>query len=214
VTNGKRLICVTGIDGSGKTTLLARLAERLPNCRLVTIWDYLYEPEASDPVPFAGKAGADGYLESLGHPARAEFLLKYMRKAVERALRSRAETLLIDAYWYKYFASELAMHGDAILPDLAAIVADFPKPDLVFFIDFDAPSALLRKKSYSGYESGYDPERRPEGFIAFQSKAFANLKRLAAANDAIVLDGASPVETKVDQCLAAVARITSGGSSN
>ncbi len=206
MTNGKRLIGITGIDGSGKTTLLARLAASLPNSRTVTIWDLMKEPELDPKHSFRDKKEVDAYLRSLGHPERAEFLFGYLDQALGRALRGSDENLLIDAYWYKYFASELAMHGERARPDLRRFVAHFPKPDALFFIAFDAPSALRRKKTFSGYESGYDPARSPESFIAFQSKSYANLQTLMREAGAIVLDGESPVEAKVEICLRELAR--------
>jgi dTMP kinase len=201
VTEGKRIICVSGIDGSGKTTLLGRLAENLPETRTVTIWDIMKFPEPGAKIAFRDKKEVDDYLQKMGHPERAIFLFECLTTAMNRALKAPEKTLLIDAYWYKYYSTELAMHGESARKELDAAIRDFPAVDTLFFIAFNANSALARKKSFSGYESGYAPERTPESFVAFQSLAYENLKPLMKDAGAIVLDGETPVETKLAVCL-------------
>lgn len=192
-------ICITGIDGSGKTTLIAEIAKRT-GARVVTIWDLMKTPDSQAKPMFRSKEEVDSYLKSLHFPARTHFLFHCMSEAVSRALAEKSDLIVYDAYWYKYWASEVAMGGDRETAlSLASGMAD---PDLIFFIDLPAAEALARKKRYSGYESGYTGT--DEGYVRFQGAAYENLKSIMKEKGARFLNGAHSVEENLRVCLQAI----------
>jgi dTMP kinase len=191
--NGKKLVCVTGMDGSGKSTLLSRLGREIPDSRVVSIWDLVRDRAPGEPIPpFTDSRGADAYLASLDPLDRAAFIFGALREAIARGMRSEASTLLIDAYWYKYYSTELGMQGESARARLDALVADFPPVDTLVFLDAEPRVTLARKENYSAYETGFDPEKSREGFLAFQTKSYENLKALMGEAGAIRIDATAP----------------------
>lgn len=184
-----RLICVTGPDGSGKSTqveLLTRaLATRGHSVLPCGIWD-LFE-QGGEVRPFESKQDIDRYLGALDGTSRAFFLFHAMYGALDRALRERPDVVLLNAYWYKYFATEIA-HGTA-QERLLPLVSVFPRPERTFYLKLDPRTALGRKKRLSGYETGF---RGAEGFLPFQAKAHRALESLA--DEWRVIDGRGSIE--------------------
>lgn len=199
--NEKRLVAITGMDGSGKSTLVGKLAadlaETAGGCRVVGIWDLVKEPDPAEPIriPFRDWAGADRFLRSLAPPDRAKFIFGCLGLALERGLRAPERTLLVDAYWYKYFVAEVVMQGESARPALESLVRDFPTPHHLFFLAIEPEGTVTRKTSYSGYESGYDPRGDAAGFLAFQRRSYACLKDLMETRSAFELDGRASTET-------------------
>jgi thymidylate kinase len=196
VTNTRapgRLVCVTGPDGSGKSTLVAGLVDRLrgetgAGVRVVSIWDLLARPDirASFPVD---PSRVDAYLASLGGHARAHFLLHCLAEATAQAVSSGAPWLLLDGYWYKYLAIEIA-HG-AAEADVTALTARFPEPALVLYLDAPAAAAVARKTRFSRYESGLAATPDAATFSAFQAKVRPVLERWAERRGWVRIDGAA-----------------------
>ncbi len=194
-----KLICVTGIDGSGKSTLVNKLNEEIKNSKIVTIWDLMKKPSLRECFSFKSKEDIDRYLEQLHHPARALFmfhcLAEPMTLAFEEAKEKGTEVLLLDGYWFKYAASEIAFGAN---PDeIRGLAKVFPDPDLVLYIEIDSKVALSRKKTFSGYEGGYDPGRTEQGFIDFQSRSHQMMKMLVQNQKVKVLNGLDSVENKL-----------------
>lgn len=190
-----KLIVVTGPDGSGKTTQITRLAELLERggkhrAAAVTIWDLLLDPSCRGTLLFEEPAHVDRYLAILHPTSRALFLYSCFHEALVLARRRQADVLLVNAYWYKYYATEVAHGGDrALLRDLARF---FPEPDLTFYLKVPPEEAFARKAELSGYESGFARERTREAFVAFQRTAHAELDRLADELRWLPLDGRAP----------------------
>jgi dTMP kinase len=159
------IICVTGPDGSGKSTLVEHLVHALPHAKEVTIWDAL---DNKDAALFSSKKDVDTYLCILSPEARLLFMAHALRYAVDTALASGIETILLNAYYYKYFASEAAMGAHQDLIDTLA--ATFPTPDKTIFLSLSPEISASRKKYLSKYECGCR-EATTENFIDFQKKA-------------------------------------------
>lgn len=191
------LICVTGPDGSGKTTQIGKIAERIERkgkrkAVAVTIWDLLLDPATKGKIPFRSPGEVDSYLEVLHPTSRALFLYHCFHQALELAKRRKPDVLLINSYWYKYFATEVAHGGDPErLEHLAQI---FPEPDLTFYLKVDPEEAFRRKAHLSGYETGFANPKTKEAFVAFQKKAHEVLDRLAKKKNWIELKGTEPVD--------------------
>jgi thymidylate kinase len=191
------LICVTGPDGSGKTTQIGKIAERLERkggrkAVPVTIWDLLLDPATKGKIPFRSPAEVDAYLEVLHPTSRGLFLYHCFHQALALAQRRKPDVVLLNAYWYKYYATEVAHGGD---PERLAHVAEiFPEPTLTFYLKVDPEEAFRRKAHLSGYETGFANPRSKEAFVAFQKKAHDVLDRLAKQKNWIELNGTESVD--------------------
>jgi thymidylate kinase len=195
MANGPTLICVTGPDGAGKTTQIARIADAL-NKRgkkkivPMTIWDMLLDPTTRGRVAFKSPAELDTFLEILSPMARMLFLSHCLYAALDLAYARKADLILANGYWYKYWATEVAHGGD---PDaMLDLMKVFPEPLLTFYLDITAEEAFRRKARLSGYETGFAAERTLEAFTAFQARARPPLERLARDKQWVRLNGREP----------------------
>lgn len=164
-----KLIVITGADGTGKTTLIKRLATEFESCYCASVWDLLRQ--SNNTLPFKSKSDIDLFLCALTPNSRLLFLAHALRFSIDKALQSDAETILMDSYYYKYFASELALGADLVL--LKALIQSFPEPDLLIELQLPLHEILKRKESYSRYECGLAPEGNIVGFESFQEKVSA-----------------------------------------
>ncbi len=195
------IIAVSGGDGSGKSTLLAALSGALPAFRVVTIWDLMGEP-AARPL-FASKAQLQVFLGSLQPESRALFLMCCLKAAMDRAAGG---PILMDAYWYKYLANEIALGADPTR--LRGVSALFAKPTLTLHLSL-APSLAAERKGgeFSPYECGL---RVPtvEHFVEFQTRTTAILDTLVEEDGPFVpLDAALPVAALTAQALTHVRQV-------
>ena len=162
-----RIIAITGADGTGKSTLCRKLCIEYPHFREVSIWD------AMEGSLFHSKKDIDNYLCSLSSNARLLFLSHALIQALELGINSRADVLLINGYYYKYFASELALNADPELVDM--MIATFPAPDLAIELVGDIKTNFSRKDKLSRYECGLQTPSL-ETFKGFQKKVIANFQ--------------------------------------
>ncbi|MEV0251091.1 aminotransferase class III-fold pyridoxal phosphate-dependent enzyme [Nocardia sp. NPDC050712] len=191
LTARKRLICIAGGDGSGKTTQVARLAAAFEangqTVAAVTIWDAFLDPKVASKLPFDKPADIYKYLQVLNPLARTHFLFHAMQLALDLAAARGPDVLLVNAYWYKYYATEVAYGGDPTV--LRALASGFPEPDRTFHLAIAPQDALARKQNRSDYESGYGDEQE---FLDFQSRAHQAIKALSAEFGWSELDGTAP----------------------
>ena len=159
------IICVTGPDGSGKSTLVGNLVSEIPNSKEITIWDALYNKEVA---LFSNKKDVDAYLCMLSPGARTLFLAHALKYAIDKALESGANIIFLNAYYYKYFASEVSLGADSTLIEMLA--SKFPIPDKTIFLSLSPEISASRKTHLSRYECGCK-EATIENFIDFQKKA-------------------------------------------
>jgi dTMP kinase len=195
-----KLICVTGPDGSGKSTQVARLTEALERdgkrVAVVTIWDLLLDPSCRGKVMFDEPSQVDKYMRLLDPTSRALFIYHGLHEAVVMARRRQADVLLLNAYWYKYYATEVAHGGDrTLLRQLARI---FPEPALTFYLKVAPEQAFDRKGQVSGYECGYPAERTLDAFVRFQRVAHAELDALADELRWVPVNGNAPMAELTD----------------
>jgi thymidylate kinase len=205
-----KLICVTGIDGSGKSTLIRSLQSAFPFSVTITIWDMMKNPEFKDSLLFETKQEIDEYLKLLEHPARILFLYHCLAQAMsigaKEASKSNASLILLDGYWFKYAASEIAFGADA--QEIIHLAQFFPKPDIVFRLALDSNVAFSRKESCSGYECGYEVGDSKTGFVSFQSRSAAAITNLLISENTQVLDGASSTEFNLKYCLKEISKLS------
>lgn len=183
--SNSRTICITGGDGSGKSTQVAALAAALTEKGLsfavVTIWDAFDDPAMSSKLPFGKPADVFEYLKLLSPRSRSHFLFHALHASLDLAATRSPDVLLINAYWYKYFATEVAHGGNPAM--LRALAAGFPEPDVTFFLKISAETTVLRKDQPSDYETGYGD------FLEFQRHSLQALEQLSTGLGWVELDG-------------------------
>ena len=166
------IVVITGPDGSGKTTactgaalkLAAQFGKNSIGC--ANIWDSMIATGTFK------KEAVVRYLSSLSGPARTLFLFHAMRHSVDLALAKEPRLLLVDSYFYKYAATELAYGTPENIVRGAAL--GFEKPALTLHLDVELEVALKRKTETTKYESdGGD-------FIQFQKSMQVHWKQLEA----------------------------------
>lgn len=158
-----KIICVSGADGCGKSTLLTSLAEALPGASVVSIWDLMRDPRAR-PL-YATKEQIQTFLGALEEESRALFMLSYLRAAMDRAAPG---VVLVDAYWYKYLANELAL--GAAPARLLPLTALFEKPMLTIHLELGPAIAAARKQGCS-LPTSADCGLRPPSTSSSSSRA-------------------------------------------
>ncbi|WP_216906857.1 aminotransferase class III-fold pyridoxal phosphate-dependent enzyme [Nocardia noduli] len=188
LTARKRLICIAGADGSGKTTQVARIAAEFEaqgqSVAAVTIWDAFLDPKVSSKLPWRNPSEIYGYLKILSPLSRAHFLFHAMQLSFDLASARGVDIMLANAYWYKYYATEVAHGGDPTV--LRQLTAGFPEPDRTFYLTLSPQDALGRKQLRSDYESGYGDEK---AFLDFQQQSHEALEALSSELGWVRLDG-------------------------
>ncbi|MHB8471807.1 MAG: hypothetical protein ACYDC8_02925 [Gammaproteobacteria bacterium] len=197
------LICVTGMDGSGKSTVVDTLLHELTITHgliatEISVWDSIKNTSRGAHCLQQPRDELDGYLSLLCPEARMLFVLHLLSEAFAMARQSGINVGVINAHWYKYYASVLVQGGaeDRLLP----IMGLLPSPNLTFFLDVPAKTTALRKSSFSGFETGYSETRDTRAFEMFQTKAIKVIDRLADRGDWIRVD-ASLDQTAVIECI-------------
>lgn len=206
--NSPTLVCVTGPDGAGKTTQVTRLAERLARradrkVAVVTIWDLLLNPKTAPKVAFRSPQQVDAYLRILSPLSRALYLYHCFNEAMVYALDTRPDLLILNSYWYKYYATEVA-HGANADQILTIADATFREPDITFYLTLSPEQAFDRKAQLSGYETGFAEPRSKDAFVAFQRKAHEALEKEAQRRSFHRLDGSETADALTDRILGAI----------
>lgn len=188
------IACVTGPDGSGKSTQVAAVAGRLrEEGRSVAssqIWDPMLDPAFAGRALFDRPAKADAYLELLDSTSRMYFLCHALQESLVRARARQTDVVLLNAYWYKYYAVEVAHGGDA--PTLRTINSVLPEPDVTFYLRISPSAAARRKERFTGYETGFAAARTAAAFESFQVPAAREMEALAGEFGWIALPGGEP----------------------
>lgn len=192
-----KLVCVTGPDGAGKTTQIMKISERLERkggkkIAAVTIWDLMLDPTTGDKVLSRDPAQIDRYLGILTPTARTHFLFHCFHQALELARAKQPDLLLVNSYWYKYYATEVAHGGDPAL--LRQLAAGFDEPSVTFYLRVSPEEAFSRKAILSGYETGFADPKTEEAFVSFQRTSQATLEQLAGELGWIAIDGSEPAD--------------------
>lgn len=173
-----KLICITGIDGVGKSTLVDLFSDKFPEAYISNIWDIM--DGGIETVPFKSKQDIDNYLCELSPDSRLLFLAHALKYSVDKALDSGCDLVFLNGYYYKYFASELALGASTNLVDL--LISTFPIPDYIFNLELPLTDIANRKPYFSRYECGLSKQPSKDYFIHFQKEALAQWKVFDADN--------------------------------
>ncbi|MDI1353274.1 MAG: hypothetical protein PSX36_00050 [bacterium] len=180
-----QLICITGMDGTGKSTLLKNLSSVYPSSYVANIWDIM--EGGVQTVPFKSKKDIDAYLCELSPDSRLLFLTHALRFSLDRALSSKKEIVFLNSYYYKYFATELALGAGMELAE--TLLNSFPEPDQTFYLELSPEVVVSRKTVFSRYECGLSKTPGNLSFMEFQKLALAQWKNFDST-DFITLDAA------------------------
>jgi len=161
----KKIICITGLDGTGKSTVVDALHKIHPQAYVVSVWDILTRHPG---LLFSSKKIVDTYLCNLTPDSRLLFLAHALKYGIDKALESESDLIILNAYYYKYFASELALGASAEL--VHSLEKTFPEPNIIIKLEVDVETAAERKKTFSRYECGTKTADEIN-FISFQKQA-------------------------------------------
>jgi dTMP kinase len=189
-----RLICITGPDGAGKSTMIKLLSEKLESVAVSNIWDIMEGGITN--VPFKSKKDVDDYLCELTPHSRLLFLAHALKYSTDKAISKGKEYVLLNGYYYKYFASELALGANE--GRVNELIGFFPQADKVFYLEVSPEEAAKRKSRLSRYECGLVNEPSVKDFISFQYKAVYFRDFFERSNREIV-DTTHGVERILDQ---------------
>ncbi|WP_186356507.1 thymidylate kinase [Streptomonospora sp. PA3] len=196
------LVAVAGTDGAGKSTVTRAVAEFLAGsgCAVhhVDRWDVVDNPH----YPAAGFLASDvTYIRhrvaDMPPTARLLFLMWLIDMALE-AWEGDARTgaLLVDGYWMKHAASEVAYGLDQGWVE--GVVDRLPQASVTLYLRVSPEVAWARKTGdIVPYECGMDPSCAEESFLAHQRRIQNLLDRWAAQRGWTVIDADRPYEDVV-----------------
>ncbi len=165
-----KLICITGADGTGKSTLVRKIARKISSVYVAGIWDLLKNPVAG--LPFKSKQEVDNFLCELTPDSRFLFMTHALKFATDKALKSDKDVILLNAYIYKYFASEKSLQADNQL--IKSLSNHFPEPDIIFNLKLKPEISAERKNQFSRYECALSKNPNKPDFIKFQYQIHKN----------------------------------------
>lgn len=202
------VIAIFGNDGAGKSTLvrcmLQQLAENGTRTRLIDKWDVLQAQRHPNCASFLKDDLPSLRVAISRMPAlpRLLFLFWCISAAMENMWHGNPDVILLDGYWMKHAAAEIAMGQDeALVLSLAGAMAE---PDLQIYLDIDPGTAFSRKQGWlTPYECGCDQTLAPSAFLRHQAAVRAILQRWAA-DAAIRIDASQPPPAVLALALAAV----------
>lgn len=203
-------VALEGPDGAGKSTQVARLADwardRGLECRTISKWDLL--ADGSYPVARFLRGTSREELRAcvpeMPSPARAFFLMWLISCAATIDVPDGTDLVVLDGYWMKHAAAELAYGCDPGLVE--ALRESMPPVDAVVYLDVTPEVALVRKNgNLTPYECGRDPGCDPKQFLTHQRALRRLLHGWAVARGWHVVDTTDP-----DAAQEAIRQIVSG----
>ena len=165
------IVALDGPDGAGKSTHVERLHAWLRDagvpCAVVSKWD-VFEPALHPEARFL--RGTDIAelricVAEMPTPARSLFVMWLYAEAASRAVASSGVgVVILDGYWQKHAAAEIA-YGCA--PEVMdALAPSMSIADAVVYLDVTPEEALERKRgALTPYECGLDFDRDPQRFL-------------------------------------------------
>ncbi len=203
------LIAIVGADGAGKSTVTAAARVQLEAAgypaRVLDRWDIIANPA----YPTGEFLRDDERLvrscaARMTGPSRALFLLWASAMALtdERRAAPDGEITLLDGYWMKHAASEVASGLDRTW--IERVADGLPRPDLTVYLRTTPELAWERKGGdVYPYECGMDLTCAKPSFLAHQRKINATLETWARRYGWVTVDATAPVNMVVMHALEA-----------
>jgi thymidylate kinase len=198
------LIAIVGADGAGKSTVTALGLEQLVAAgyptRRVDRWDIVDNPA----YPTAQFLAPDerqvrSCAARMSSQPRLLFLLWAAAAALLEDVRAPEpdQITLLDGYWMKHAASEIAYGLDrGWVEDVAR---GLPRADLTLYLRVSPEQAFARKAGQVyPYECGMDMTCSQESFLSHQRIVHGVLDEWAERDDWAVVDGAQPLPAVLD----------------
>ncbi|MBF4619273.1 thymidylate kinase [Clavibacter sp. VKM Ac-2873] len=188
------IVAVVGADGAGKSTA-TRLATELLRDRgdaatTVGRWDIV----GDDRYPAARfmQASVEETRQCVAEMPRASrflFLMWSMGYALEARPPEPGAITVLDGYWMKHAASEIAYGVDREW--IESVVAGLPRADTVVYLRVTPDVAWERKKDgeVEPYECGMDPSCSRAAFVAHQTRILTTMDAWAERHGWSVVDG-------------------------
>jgi thymidylate kinase len=197
------IVAIDGPDGAGKSThveLLRGWLERCGvDCTVVSKWDVLdaeHHPEARF-LRGTDRQDLTACVAEMPLPARSLFIMWLYAETAARAERlARAgDVVLLDGFWMKHAAAELAYGADRALVE--TIVAGLGAVDAVLYLDVTPEEALRRKGgALTPYECGLDASRDTAKFLARQAAIRDQLLEWADRDGWLQVEGVTVEEVQ------------------
>jgi dTMP kinase len=204
--NAAALVAVVGADGAGKSTMTGLLAERLtaagrPASR-VDRWDIVGDPRY--PTASCLTSTVSEARTCTGHMSGTPRLL-FLLWASVLSLTDRdgglpGEIVLLDGYWMKHAASEIAYGADPAWVE--SVASGLPPADLVVYLRL-APEVAWRRKEGRPmvYECGLDPTCSHEAFLRHQGAIQAVLDGWAQRYGWLTVDATPTPDVQLDRLM-------------
>ncbi len=186
-----KTICITGLDGCGKTTQVKLLSEKLPDSRIVSVWDLIKRSEFQSWTIYKNPPDVEQYVANLHPVSRSLFIFHAFDAAYRHALNSEVDYIIFDGYWYKYWAVEQAMGAPETLGQFFS--SQYLEPDYTFYLELSMEELLKRKKQISVYEAANQTDKI-KAFIDIQARAGEILQTLLP-KQTIYLNAVENIET-------------------
>jgi thymidylate kinase len=212
------VVAIVGADGAGKSSVTRLASERLAAAghpvRQVDRWDIVGQAEA---YPAASLLADDvrqvrACVARMSPSPRFLFLLWASVMALsDRAAGAAGEVLLLDGYWMKHAASEIAYGLDRAWVE--AVTAQVPEPDLVIHLRCDPVTTWHRKDGRPlPYECAMDLSCSKAGFLGHQGQICATLDGWARSRGWHAVDASRPLDEVAGTVMAQVsaALLTTG----
>lgn len=206
------LIAIVGPDGAGKSTIVQAVkaeVAKLCSVSLVDKWDIL-DRETFPEYRFLSTdlKTLRTCVAEMRDTNRTLFLFWALQGSLSPARLAQSEVVLLDGYWPKHAAAEIAYSAPPAL--LEALIAVMPRADLTILLDVEPEVAYERRTSdpntaLVAYECGQAGCSR-EGFIAHQSKIRSTLLPWARDLGWTVVDANRPLDAVTAEVVEKVIR--------
>ena len=181
MTRAMPIVAICGNDGAGKSKNIAGLKAYLLARSLpfdsVDKWDILDSRMHSTCSFISTQLNPlRVQISEMPSPARMLFLMWSISITADRIRHASNKVILLDGYWMKHAAAEIAMGGSSAA--IRTVAGLLPVPDITIFLDIDPLVALERKRGdLTPYECACDPSLSENSFLRHQGSVAEILNR-------------------------------------